>query len=415
MASTWTSKLSDTYAALWKMVIRPPRAKYLLADLGPQRFYVIDREFLRKDLELKNSRGMTLKCSHFVPVDIPLGDRYPCVVYVHGNCSSRLEVLPSLRRLLQRDLTVFCMDLSGSGWSEGEFISLGYHEQQDLRVVLDHLRTCSFVSSIGLWGRSMGAVTAILRASEDPSIAACVLDSPFSSLRKVAEELVASKRINLPSFLTGFALQFVRSEVQSRAGFDIDSLCPIEVVPRASVPVLFVTASDDTFVLPHHTEELCSAWGSSERTIMQVGGSHNSTRPHWFLDSAAAFLQNRLFIAHAIFVSDPKKAASMAVRRLPLETIPVPRSVPIAMMEAEDELLSSEKPTAPIMDSQIRRSSSGRKMQLLKQNTEGSESTRATETPAREHSQGTGESTTSSKEPFDPPSRRCEIAGVAVL
>merc|ERR1719515_456778 len=153
------------------------------------------------------------------------------------------------------------MDLSGSGWSDGEFISLGHFEEQDLRAILDYLRTCSFVSSIGLWGRSMGAVTAILRASEDPDIAACVLDSPFTSLRKVAEELVESKRINLPGFLTGLALQLVRGEVKSRAGFDIDGLCPIERVPKVFVPVLFAVATDDTFVLPHHTEDLCNAWG----------------------------------------------------------------------------------------------------------------------------------------------------------
>lgn len=259
-----------------------------------------------------------------------------------------------MRRLLQRDLSVFCMDLSGSGWSDGEFISLGYHEQQDLRVVLDHLRTCDFVSSIGLWGRSMGAVTAILRASEDPSIAACVLDSPFSSLRKVAEELVASKRINLPGFLTEIALQLVRGEVQTRAGFDIDTLCPIEVVPTVFVPVLFAVASEDTFVLPHHTEELCSAWGGSERTVMQVGGSHNSSRPQWFLDAAAAFLQNRLRKADVVSRQmvktrklDISRVGSMAVRRLPLEKMPLPRPVPIEIALASEDELDSEKPALP--------------------------------------------------------------------
>jgi len=216
------------------------------------------------------------------------------------------------------------MDLSGSGWSDGEFISLGHHEQQDLRVVLDHLRTCSFVSSIGLWGRSMGAVTAILRASEDPSIAACVLDSPFSSLRKVAEELVANKRINMPGFLTEFALHLVRGEVQSRAGFDIDTLSPIKVAPKVLVPALFAVASEDTFVLPHHTEELCKAWGGSERTVMQVAGSHNSSRPQWFLDAAAAFLQNRLSkadVSRLVKGGRPKRG-SLAVRQLPLESMP---------------------------------------------------------------------------------------------
>lgn len=322
----WACSLSNAYSELWKMVIRPPRADYKIDDLGPMRFLVHQREYQRVDLQLKNARGMKLVCSHFVPAYMRSDDKFPCVVYIHGNCSSRLEVLPSVRRLLQRDVTVFCMDLSGSGWSDGEFISLGHFEEQDLGVILDYLRSCSSVSSIGLWGRSMGAVTAILRASEDPDIAACVLDSPFTSLRKVAEELVASKRINLPGFLTEMALQLVRGEVQSRAGFDIDTLCPIERVPKVFAPVLFAVAIDDTFVLPRHTEELFNAWGGTERIIMQVGGTHNSCRPPWFRDAAATFLEGRLTKkAHSL--SNPSDSGSLAVKRTPLEHLPLPSGI----------------------------------------------------------------------------------------
>lgn len=35
----------------------------------------------------------------------------------------------------------------------------------------------------------MGAVAALMHADRDPSVAGLVLDSPFSSLRKLAEDL----------------------------------------------------------------------------------------------------------------------------------------------------------------------------------------------------------------------------------
>jgi len=44
--------------------------------------------------------------------------------------------------------------------SEGDYISLGYYEKDDLSCVVDHLRKTEKVTTIGLWGRSMGAVTA---------------------------------------------------------------------------------------------------------------------------------------------------------------------------------------------------------------------------------------------------------------
>lgn len=39
------------------------------------------------------------------------------------------------------------------------------------------------ITSIGLWGRSMGSVTAILAAKLIPDLKVLVCDSPFSNLR----------------------------------------------------------------------------------------------------------------------------------------------------------------------------------------------------------------------------------------
>ena len=44
----------------------------------------------------------------------------------------------------------------GCGISEGEYISLGYYERNDLDCVIQYLRDHKDVSTIGLWGRSMG-------------------------------------------------------------------------------------------------------------------------------------------------------------------------------------------------------------------------------------------------------------------
>jgi len=75
-----------------------------------------------------------------------------------------MEALGILPVLLPMNVTVFCFDFSGCGKSEGEYISLGYYEKEDLKVVIEHLRKSKKVSTIGLWGRSMGAVTSLMHA-----------------------------------------------------------------------------------------------------------------------------------------------------------------------------------------------------------------------------------------------------------
>jgi len=53
-------------------------------------------------------------------------------------------------------------------------VTLGWREQDDLALAIQHLRDLGTVSTIGLWGRSMGAVTALLYSQKDPSIAGVV-------------------------------------------------------------------------------------------------------------------------------------------------------------------------------------------------------------------------------------------------
>lgn len=304
MDISWKTILTDSYGILWKMIIRPPRSQYDVADLGPKRFRLRegDKAFERIDLQLVNDRNMRLECSHYVPF-VPPGTRNelrPCVVCLHGNCSSRLEACDIWQVLLPRGITVFTVDLAGSGLSEGEYISLGHYEERDLKAVIEHLRNSGEVSAVGLWGRSMGAATSILRASEDWDIAGVVLDSPFSSLRVVAEELVHSNSGGaVPDFLLNAALQMVRGEIKTRAQFDIEELSPVRRAPQARAPALFATASDDDFVLPHHTRKLHEVWGEETvpaptKKLVEFLGGHNGCRPQSFLDEAADFLQKHL-------------------------------------------------------------------------------------------------------------------------
>jgi pimeloyl-ACP methyl ester carboxylesterase len=281
------------YDELWKAIIRPPREQYEVADLGPTEFVVGDAEFKRTDLELTNQRGHKLYCSHFEPSDEERpAQELPCVVMLHGNCSSRMDSLAAVPVLLPINVTVFCFDFSGSGKSEGEYISLGWFERDDVAVVVDHLRSSGRTSYIGLWGRSMGAATALLHAHRDPSIAGMVLDSPFASLYKLAEEL-GRQHSKLPKFMLKGGMSLVRKSIKKRAGFDIKKVNPIENVGEAFIPVQFVVAEEDNFIKPHHSEEIYQAY-AGDKDIKRVEGDHNSMRPQYFLDSCGVFFYNVL-------------------------------------------------------------------------------------------------------------------------
>ena len=282
-----------SYEDLWKAFIRPPRDEYAVSDLGPAEFRMKHCNYVRTDLELTNDRGLVLKCSHYEPApDYRVAEQLPCVIYLHGNSSSRLEALATLPHLLPSNITVFCLDLAGCGMSEGEYISLGWFERDDLACVVSHLRASGKTSCIGLWGRSMGAVTALLHGDRDPSIAGMVLDSPFSSLSLLAEELAKSYG-GVPKLLVSTAMKLIRKSIKSRAHFEINDLNPIDHVEQCFIPALFTAGKEDTFIVPTHTQALYEKY-AGDKNLVLVEGDHNSPRPQYFLDSVGIFFYNTL-------------------------------------------------------------------------------------------------------------------------
>lgn len=80
--------------------------------------------------------------SHWEPDGWRVAERLPCIVYMHGNSSARVEALPQLSLALTLGATLVAFDFSGSGLSGGEYVSLGYYEKDDVEVTYSSSRRC---------------------------------------------------------------------------------------------------------------------------------------------------------------------------------------------------------------------------------------------------------------------------------
>ncbi len=266
---------------------------------------------------------MIIRCSFFEPVDEERPIKaLPCVIYLHGNSSSRVEAVPYARLLLPSNITLFCFDFSGSGRSEGDFISLGWWEREDVKVVVDYLRSTERVSSIALWGRSMGAVTALLHADRDPSIAGLVLDSPFANMNRLVEELYKRHAPKVPGIVFSVLLWFVKKSVRSRAKFQIDDLSPIDHVDKAFIPAQFIVAKSDDFILPTHGISLYERY-AGDKHLIQVEGDHNSIRPDYALSTIYVFLYNALQVSQLV-PGSKMEIPNISKLEYPKHVIPAP-------------------------------------------------------------------------------------------
>mmetsp|Transcript_26868 Transcript_26868/g.44916 ORF Transcript_26868/g.44916 Transcript_26868/m.44916 type:complete len:513 (-) Transcript_26868:358-1896(-) len=320
-SQSYYSMIKQSYQALVHAIIRPPRCEYDYHQLGPKNFEFGQRRFVRNDFTLRNLRGQQICCSLWEPIGSHRpSPMLPCVIYMHGNSSARLEALSSLSLVLSLGATMLAFDFSGSGLSEGEYVSLGYYEKDDLQCVIEHLRGGGTTSTIALWGRSMGAATALLHGERDPSIASMVLDSAFASLVQLAEEMVEMGRqqgLFAPGILVRLVLSFVRGSVQRAAQFDIRALRPIESADKCFIPAMFVAAENDHFVSQQHSVLLHDKYGGDKNLVI-VDGDHNTPRPRFLYDSIGIFLSSTLQIPEEWMLVD----CEVFMRRVPWAAVP---------------------------------------------------------------------------------------------
>lgn len=363
---------------LWNLIIRPPRATYDESDLGPAEFVAGGVRATRRDLKLRTQRGVLLSCSFFSPSQDKKAEiqRFPVVVYLHGNSSSRLEACNLVGALISQRMALFCFDAAGCGQSEGEYVSLGWHERDDLAAVINFLRRLPTCGQIGLWGRSMGAATALMHSGRDSDLGALCLDSSFASLRQLVEELAQSKDfpwpLPVPSWLVGAVLAIIRVRVKALADFDIEDLVPLHHARRSSAPAIFLHGRRDSFIQLRHSQQLYDAYSGSKEFIM-VEGDHNSARGGQVVGHIINFFKRCLRPElHTLMVPTLLSDPQFAVPSLD----GVPFRVPVRAQHTSTDLAKKDKKKASFVPIKacrqteiLPRCSSGARNQLTFQNT----------------------------------------------
>ena len=298
--------LDISYETLWKSIIRPPRDEYEIDQLGDNKFYHKGKTYIRKDYELINQRGYLIQVS-FLEEDIETRESYlmPVVIYLHGNSSSRIEGFRNAPDLLKNGINVVIFDFAGCGLSEGEYISLGWFEKDDVKLIIDFVEKLPGVLGIGLWGRSMGAATTMFYAHSDPRIKAICMDSPFSDFKLLAKELCL-RYITLPNFVLTTTMSFVKNTVKDKCGLDIDKLKPILYANKTKTPAFFLHAVADELISLEQTLKLVENY-AGVKFINVVEGGHNSLRQKHVLEKITNFFVTYLYKENEKEISSYKK------------------------------------------------------------------------------------------------------------
>ena len=186
----------------------------------------------------------------------------PHLLFVHGLNSVRsgdyaVELAASLVGL---GYSVLLFDLRGHGSSEGSQVSGGYYERWDVWGAYDYLvrQRGAAEGMVGLVGYSMGGVTALLAAVDEPGIRAVVADSPFATASElIAQE--AARTTPVPQWAMPVFIPTVKLMSRGIYGIDIGALDAVKAVARLDYPVPIIHGAGDERIPVVHGERVAAA------------------------------------------------------------------------------------------------------------------------------------------------------------
>ena len=206
----------------------------------------------------------------------------PAAVVVHGLGDSLESYVDVGRVLNQRGYTVALIDLRAHGGSEGRLTTLGGHEREDVRAALGLLRERGAGGQgFVLVGTSMGAVTVIRAAAEEPEVRAVVAEAPFDSYRDTVLHH-AQLFYGLPAW---FPLMPAAIRVAEwRAGFDADEVDAVAAARRLTAPLLLIADGEDVRMPEAVVRRVYDAHPGPKRLWVAQGAPHSGgsqARGYW--------------------------------------------------------------------------------------------------------------------------------------
>lgn len=185
------------------------------------------------------------------------------ILVAHGHAATIPEDMVLL--FARQGYGVLAWDFRAHGESGGDFTSIGYYEVLDMKAALDFTLDQPGVDHVGVWGGSMGAVTAVRAAARYPQIEAVVADSAFDTLKGVFVV-----RVPYP-----ILRPFIQFYAEMETDVSLEDVRPVDEIGKISPrPVFIIQGLDDDSIPRLSAQNLFKAAGEPKYIWEEEGTGH---------------------------------------------------------------------------------------------------------------------------------------------
>ncbi len=199
------------------------------------------------------------------------------ILDLHGNSSNISANLGYAQQFHQMGLSVLLIDYRGYGRSTNRF-PCEKRVYQDVEAAWNYLVYERRINphNIFVFGHSLGGAIAIDLASRHPEIAGLMIESSFTSIRKM---------VDFKGKYWIFPVDFLLTQ----------NFNSIAKIPQLKMPILFTHGTEDRIVPFEMSQELFAAAIEPKQLLIVPGAGHNNVREFGgvqYLDTLRQFLMN---------------------------------------------------------------------------------------------------------------------------
>lgn len=226
-----------------------------------------------KDVSITSFDGLKLHATYFPAVG-ESGNDNKIVICFHGYTGEGLSNHVAIADyFLKNGYAMLLPDARAHGQSEGEYIGFGCPDRKDALGWIEWaIQECGSDVKIMLYGTSMGGATVLMTSGLElpANVKGIVSDCGFTSPKEVFTH-VLNNMYHLPAFP---AIQGANLINKKFAGYGMDECNAKREVQKATVPILFIHGSADTFVPTSMCYEIYDNCCSPKRMLIVEGASH---------------------------------------------------------------------------------------------------------------------------------------------
>jgi pimeloyl-ACP methyl ester carboxylesterase len=291
-ASLWASAVVMALAVAYLVVGYLVAARLSAPVRKPLEGTPADVGLSYREVGLRSNDGLDLRAWW---IERAGSTRAAVLVHGWGGDRSSLHVVETALVYERAGFNVLMIDLRGHGESEGERVTVGYHEVRDVRGALSWLEERGYEpEDVVLHGWSMGG-SAVVQAAAGSGVAAVVEEAAYADLPPLLRERIPEAS-GLPAFFNPGILMMGRLFL----GIDPWAVRPEEEarqLSREGVPLMIIHSRDDGVIPFEHAESFAAAYPGA--TLWELEGyGHVAAHTHpEYRERLLTFLDEAVFSA----------------------------------------------------------------------------------------------------------------------